>query len=261
MNLVVKEYLASQDPEDPGMPVLSCFAGAAHELGEAIIVNPNDLEGMAEAILQGLDMPVGERKERWNAMMTTLRRNDAECLAPALRRGAGRRSRAVMAGTGQRGAGDATWLVGDIGATNARFGLVAPGRGDAAFEHLRLRRFRDNRRRDPGLSRQRGDLPMPRIGALAIAAAITGDQIRMTNHPWSFSVDGVARPARLRAARRDQRFHRGGAGPAAARRGRPDAGRRRRAGRGRTIAVLGPGSGLGASGLVPMGRATPDGSR
>jgi trehalose 6-phosphate synthase len=77
MNLVVKEYLASQDPEDPGMPVLSCFAGAAHELTEAIIVNPFDREGMAEAILQGLDMPVTERRERWNAMMTTLRRNDA----------------------------------------------------------------------------------------------------------------------------------------------------------------------------------------
>ncbi len=78
MNLVVKEYLASQDPEDPGMPVLSCFAGAAHELGEAIMVNPNDTEGVAEAIVQGLEMPVGERKERWTAMMTTLRRNDAD---------------------------------------------------------------------------------------------------------------------------------------------------------------------------------------
>jgi trehalose 6-phosphate synthase len=77
MNLVVKEYLASQNPEDPGMPVLSCFAGAAHELTEAIIVNPFDREGVAEAILQGLDMPVGERRERWSAMMTTLRRNDA----------------------------------------------------------------------------------------------------------------------------------------------------------------------------------------
>jgi trehalose 6-phosphate synthase len=77
MNLVVKEYLASQDPEDPGMPVLSCFAGAAHELAEAIIVNPFDREGVAEAILQGLDMPVTERRERWHAMMTTLRRNDA----------------------------------------------------------------------------------------------------------------------------------------------------------------------------------------
>ncbi len=78
MNLVVKEYLASQDPEDPGMPILSCFAGAAHELGEAIMVNPNDTEGVAEAIVQGLEMPVGERKERWAAMMTTLRRNDAD---------------------------------------------------------------------------------------------------------------------------------------------------------------------------------------
>ena len=54
MNLVVKEYLASQSPDDPGMPVLSCFAGAAHELGEAILVNPHDEEGMAEAIWQGL---------------------------------------------------------------------------------------------------------------------------------------------------------------------------------------------------------------
>ena len=78
MNLVVKEYLASQNPDDPGMPILSCFAGAAHELGEAILVNPNDIEGVAEAIVQGLEMPVGERKERWNAMMATLRRNNAD---------------------------------------------------------------------------------------------------------------------------------------------------------------------------------------
>ena len=78
MNLVVKEYLASQSPDDPGMPVLSCFAGAAHELGEAILVNPHDEEGMAEAIWQGLEMPLGERKERWTAMMATLRRNDAQ---------------------------------------------------------------------------------------------------------------------------------------------------------------------------------------
>ena len=78
MNLVAKEYVASQDPENPGMPILSCFAGAAHELGEAILVNPNDVEGVAEAIVQGLDIPVGERKERWSAMMATLRRNNAD---------------------------------------------------------------------------------------------------------------------------------------------------------------------------------------
>jgi trehalose 6-phosphate synthase len=78
MNLVAKEYVASQSPDDPGALVLSCFAGAADELGEAIIVNPHDREGVAEAIVKGLDMPAGERKERWAAMMTTLRRNDID---------------------------------------------------------------------------------------------------------------------------------------------------------------------------------------
>jgi len=76
MNLVAKEYLASQQPQNPGVLVLSCFAGAAHELGEALIVNPFDIEGITEAMRQGLDMPLGERLERWTAMMKTLRRND-----------------------------------------------------------------------------------------------------------------------------------------------------------------------------------------
>jgi trehalose 6-phosphate synthase len=76
MNLVAKEYVASQDEDDPGVLILSCFAGAARELAEAVIVNPFDIEGMAEAILQGLDMPLGERKERWSAMMRVLKRND-----------------------------------------------------------------------------------------------------------------------------------------------------------------------------------------
>jgi trehalose 6-phosphate synthase len=76
MNLVAKEYLASQRPEDPGILVLSCFAGAAHELTEAILVNPFDREGVTDAIWQGLEMPMEERRERWTAMMGTLRRND-----------------------------------------------------------------------------------------------------------------------------------------------------------------------------------------
>jgi trehalose 6-phosphate synthase len=76
MNLVAKEYVASQSADDPGVLILSCFAGAARELGEAVIVNPFDIEGMADAILQGLDMPLGERKERWTAMMEVLERND-----------------------------------------------------------------------------------------------------------------------------------------------------------------------------------------
>ncbi len=78
MNLVAKEYVAAQQPEDPGMLVLSCFAGAVRELGEAIVVNPYDVEAMAEAIWQGLEMPLGERRERWSAMMATLRKNDVD---------------------------------------------------------------------------------------------------------------------------------------------------------------------------------------
>ena len=76
MNLVAKEYVASQPATDPGVLVLSCFAGAAQELGEAVLVNPHDIEGMAEAIRQGLTMSLGERKERWTSMMTTIERKD-----------------------------------------------------------------------------------------------------------------------------------------------------------------------------------------
>jgi trehalose 6-phosphate synthase len=76
MNLVAKEYVAAQHPDDPGVLVLSCFAGAAQELDQAVLVNPYDVEGMAQAILQSLNMPLGERKERWTAMMRVLQRND-----------------------------------------------------------------------------------------------------------------------------------------------------------------------------------------
>jgi trehalose 6-phosphate synthase len=76
MNLVAKEYVASQNPEDPGVLILSSFAGAAHELGEAVLVNPYDTEGMAEAMRLGLEMPLGERRERWSAMMRVLRKNN-----------------------------------------------------------------------------------------------------------------------------------------------------------------------------------------
>ena len=158
-----------------------------------------------------------------------------------------------MAGTGQQSRSSATgttWLVGDIGGTNARFGLIAPGGAllrmntyasdDFATIDDAIRTFLDTT----------GDLPRPLLGALSIAAAITGDQIRMTNHPWTFSVTGlrdrlgferlvaindftaVAMAVPLLAEA--DRMPVGGGAPLAR----------------RTIAVLGPGSGLGASGLV-----------
>ena len=76
MNLVAKEFVASQDPESPGVLVLSRFAGAAVEMQEAMIVNPYDLDGVADCIAHAHAMPMSERKERWHALMRRLRRHD-----------------------------------------------------------------------------------------------------------------------------------------------------------------------------------------
>ncbi|QND49329.1 alpha,alpha-trehalose-phosphate synthase (UDP-forming) [Rhizobium lusitanum] len=72
MNLVAKEYVAAQDPDDPGVLVLSRFAGAARELKGALLVNPYDIEGTANAIARGLTMPLEERQRRWQSMMDHL---------------------------------------------------------------------------------------------------------------------------------------------------------------------------------------------
>ncbi len=76
MNLVAKEFVAAQQPEDPGVLVLSRFAGAAAELQQAILVNPYDPEGMVEAIAHALEMPLAERRERWEAMFEYLSKHD-----------------------------------------------------------------------------------------------------------------------------------------------------------------------------------------
>ncbi|SFF02178.1 trehalose 6-phosphate synthase [Dyella marensis] len=76
MNLVAKEYVASQNPDDPGVLVLSRFAGAAQELGEALLVNPADTEEVADALELALAMPLEERRQRWRAMMDVLEQQD-----------------------------------------------------------------------------------------------------------------------------------------------------------------------------------------
>ncbi|MGH8446198.1 MAG: alpha,alpha-trehalose-phosphate synthase (UDP-forming) [Solimonas sp.] len=65
MNLVAKEYVAAQDPEDPGVLVLSRFAGSARQMGAALIVNPYDTVGVAEALQTARHMPLEERRERY----------------------------------------------------------------------------------------------------------------------------------------------------------------------------------------------------
>ena len=76
MNLVAKEYVAAQNPEDPGVLILSRFAGAAEELRDALIVNPFAREEVAQAIHKALTMSRDERIERWKSLMTAVRASD-----------------------------------------------------------------------------------------------------------------------------------------------------------------------------------------
>lgn len=78
MNLVAKEYVAAQDPDNPGVLVLSQFAGAARELDAALLVNPYDQAGVATALHTGLTMPLDERRERHAAMLQVMRRNSLD---------------------------------------------------------------------------------------------------------------------------------------------------------------------------------------
>jgi trehalose 6-phosphate synthase len=78
MNLVAKEYVAAQDPEDPGVLVLSCFAGAVEQLREALIVNPYDSSDVANALQTALKMPLTERRERWEALNANVHSANAQ---------------------------------------------------------------------------------------------------------------------------------------------------------------------------------------
>ncbi len=82
MNLVAKEYVAAQDPQNPGVLVLSRFAGAARQLDSALLVNPHDPDDMADALDSALRMNLAERQERWRSLW--------DAIAPASPLGWGR---------------------------------------------------------------------------------------------------------------------------------------------------------------------------
>jgi len=146
-----------------------------------------------------------------------------------------------------------TWLVGDVGGTNARFGLTAPGGKLLHSEILADSDYAGLADAVEAFLGGRGDLPMPRRGAIAIASAITGDLVAMTNQPWRFSIselrtrlgferlevinDFTAQALALPHLGEGDKMRVGG-GTAVA---------------GWPLAVLGPGSGLGVSGLIPAG--------
>jgi trehalose 6-phosphate synthase len=76
MNLVAKEYVAAQDPDDPGLLVLSQFAGAAEQLSDALIVNPYNIEETADVIRIALEMALPERRARHQALLAAVCRHD-----------------------------------------------------------------------------------------------------------------------------------------------------------------------------------------
>ncbi len=78
MNLVAKEYIAAQDPEDPGVLILSRFAGAAAQLEDAVLVNPHSPDDLSHAISTALDMQLPERKARYEKLIATVRDDNVQ---------------------------------------------------------------------------------------------------------------------------------------------------------------------------------------
>jgi trehalose 6-phosphate synthase len=76
MNLVAKEYVAAQDPDDPGVLILSRFAGAAAQMQEALLVNPYSKDEISDAIDQAIRMPRAERRQRWDALHASVQGED-----------------------------------------------------------------------------------------------------------------------------------------------------------------------------------------
>ena len=76
MNLVAKEFIAAQDPEDPGVLILSHFAGASEQMAQALMVNPFDHGNFAAAIDRALTMPLAERRDRHKALRRTVFEQD-----------------------------------------------------------------------------------------------------------------------------------------------------------------------------------------
>ena len=83
MNLVAKEYVAAQNEDDPGVLILSRFAGAAEAMEQALIVNPYDEEQVAYALQMALHMPLEERRERHQALLATIKKEDVHAWSRA----------------------------------------------------------------------------------------------------------------------------------------------------------------------------------
>ena len=92
MNLVAKEFVAAQDEEDPGVLILSKFAGAATQMKDALLVNPYSKDELSDTICKALTMPLDERRHRWERLIAGVRKDDVHAW----------RSRFVSALAGER---------------------------------------------------------------------------------------------------------------------------------------------------------------
>jgi trehalose 6-phosphate synthase len=139
MNLVAKEYVAAQNPADPGVLVLSRFAGAAEEFEEALLINPLDTEATAAALRQALEMAPEERRSRHRALHArTLRQDCHAWLASFLAVLDGSGAQPVPLKLPQRGTGGRLLPAAE---TKAAAVAAAAGSGQKASSQDRLRRM------------------------------------------------------------------------------------------------------------------------
>ena len=178
MNLVAKEYIAAQDDDDPGVLILSRFAGAAEDLEEALIVNPYDIDDVATAMQRALKMPLAERVERHQRL-------DRAACAPATSRiGASsswRRCRTRSSGTQH-----------ELPASGGRCrrhqcSLCGRGRGrkrSSASRSFRPRTSRHSWMRLPPIARTPAACDEVDAAAIAAAGPVDGDAVKLTNNEW-----------------------------------------------------------------------------
>ena len=150
---------------------------------------------------------------------------------------------------------DGLWprLIADIGGTNARFALeTAPQH----FEQVQVLACKDYAGIVDAVAEYLVRIGKPEVkhAAVAIANPVTGDHVQMTNHHWNFSIRDTRRALGLDTPAADERLYRAGFGRYPVVRRPADTGRRRRGGKDAPKAVLGAGTGLGVSGLIPDGR-------
>ena len=103
MNLVAKEFVAAQDPDDPGVLILSRSAGAAEELEEALLVNPYDIDEIAEALATAIEMPHHERKRRFERLIEAVRASDISIWTESFLSALAAVKEGSAAGGGERG--------------------------------------------------------------------------------------------------------------------------------------------------------------